>query len=300
MSVHAEATHVHPVVVGVDGSAASLDAVDRAAQEATLRGRRLHIVHAISPYRTATHGPDAARPPADVRHHEAEYIIADAVGRAKADNPDMPVTGEVITGTATAVLLRLSYAACLVVIGSRGRGGFAGLLVGSVAVRLAAHAACPILVVRGSVDAAKPVLLGVDGSPANDGAVGFAFEEAAMRGVPLHALHIWTPTPVRTGDGQPLCYDLGDVRAEAQRVLAESLVGWHGKYPDVAVERTLTQGSVRHTLIEATRDAQLVVVGTRGWGGFAGLVLGSASQGLLHDAACPVVVVTHRQPQPAP
>jgi nucleotide-binding universal stress UspA family protein len=182
----------------------------------------------------------------------------------------------------------------LIVVGDRGLSGFTGLLIGSVAVQLAAHATCPVFVARGSVDPAAHVLLGVDGSPANDPVVGFAFEEAALRCVPLVALHAWRhPASTGPGDMLPLAYDPAEVEAEEARLLAEALAGWHDKYPDVTVHRELTHTGTRKALIQATQQAQLVVVGTRGRGGFTGLLLGSVSQAVLHHAACPVAVVPH-------
>jgi nucleotide-binding universal stress UspA family protein len=129
---------------------------------------------------------------------EAEHILGDAWRHAREAAPDLPVDGEIIIGQAGAVLRECSRTAQLIVVGDRGLGGFAGLLAGSVAVQLAAHATCPIVIARGDGEREAPVLLGVDGSPANDPAVGFAFEEAALRGVPLLAVHAWTH-PVSTG-----------------------------------------------------------------------------------------------------
>ena len=138
------------------------------------------------------------------------------------------------------------------------------------------------------------MLLGVDGSPANDPAVGFAFDAASRRGCPLTAVHTWTH-PVSTGPGDmlPLVYDTAEVEEEEARVLEEALAGRRDKYPDVQVRRRLVRAHTRPTLIEATSRAQLAVVGTRGRGGFTGLVLGSVSQALLHHADCPVAVVPH-------
>lgn len=284
-----------PVVVGVDGSASSLEAVDLAAREAALRGRPLRIVHAfIWPYLHVPLGPSPYGPAEGGLRHEAERLLADACARARSAAPDTPAHGELITGAAATVLRECSHSAALLVVGDRGLGGFTGLLVGSVAVQLAAHATCPIIVARGAADPTKPVLLGVDGSPANDPAVGFAFEEAALRGVPLAALHTWThPVSTGAGDMLPLVYDAADVEAEEARVLAEALAGWHDKYPDAVVHRKLLRGGARKALIEATRGAQLVVVGARGRNGFTGLLLGSVSQAVLHHAACPVAVVPH-------
>jgi nucleotide-binding universal stress UspA family protein len=295
MSMPDSSSLAAPVVVGVDGSPCSLVAVDLAAREATLRRRPLRIVHAfIWPYLHVPLGPSPLGPPDGGLRHEAERILADAVARARAAAPDMPVHGEIITGEAAAVLRECSHTAALVVVGDRGLGGFTGLLIGSVAIQLAAHATCPVMVARGAADPAAAVLLGVDGSPANDPAIGFAFEEVALRGVPLAALHTWTH-PVSTGPGDmlPLVYDVADVEAEEARVLAEALAGWHDKYPDVVVHRALVHGGARKALIEATSRSQLVVVGTRGRGGFTGLLLGSVSQAVLHHAACPVAVVPH-------
>jgi nucleotide-binding universal stress UspA family protein len=156
------------------------------------------------------------------------------------------------------------------------------------------------MVARGMGHPGGPVLIGVDGSPANNPAVGLAFEEAALRGVPLTALHAWTQ-PVSTGPGDmlPLVYDPTAVEAGEARLLAEALAGWQEKYPDVEVRRMLVHRNARTALIEATSQAQLAVVGTRGIGGLAGLLLGSVSQAVLHHAAGPVAVVPHRLGQPS-
>lgn len=284
-----------PVVVGVDGSPSSLAAVDLAAPQAALRGCPLTVVHAfIWPYFHVPLGPPPLGPVDGGLRRQADDMLAEACLRARITAPQVVVHGELVTGAAVAVLREYSRTASLVVVGDRGLGGFTGLLVGSVAVQLVAHAHCPVIVARGTVDPAMPVLLGVDGSPANDPAVGFAFEQAALRSVPLVALHVWAhPASIGPGDMMPLVYDPGEVQAEEGRLLAEALAGWQGKYPDVAVDRTVRHGGVRTRLIEATNQAQLVVVGARGLGGFAGLLLGSVSQAVLHHAACPVAVVAH-------
>jgi nucleotide-binding universal stress UspA family protein len=295
MSICDETTSAGSVVVGVDGSASALAAVGLAATEATLRGRPLRVVHAfIWPYLRVSLEPSPVGPPEGGLRHEAERVVAEAVAKATAAAPGIPVHGEVVTGTAAAVLRECSRTAALVVIGDRGLGGLTGLLIGSVAVELAAHASGPVLVARAAADPAAPVLLGVDGSPANEPAVGFAFEEAALRGVPLVAVHAWThPVTTYPGDMLPLVYDVPAVETEEARVLAEALAGWSDKYPDVEVRQRLVRRGSRRALIEASRRAQLAVVGTRGHGGFAGLLLGSVSQALLHHAACPVAVVPH-------
>jgi nucleotide-binding universal stress UspA family protein len=183
----------------------------------------------------------------------------------------------------------------LVVLGHRGLGGFAGLLLGSVGVAVSAHAHCPVVVVRGNArpeTARRPVAVGLDDSPQADLAIGFAFEEAACRQVGLTAVRAWTPPhlPWQTAT-RPLVYDADELES-AERHLAETaLAGWRDKYPGVRVTIRLVPGGAGHALVTASHDSQLMVVGSRGRGGFAGLLLGSVSQQLLHHAHCPVAVV---------
>ena len=289
-----------PVVVGVDGSSEALAAVDEAAGEADRRGRALRVVHGfIWPYMHVPLGPSAGGPPEGGLRHQAEHIVDEAVARARSTVAGVSVTGELITGSGAGVLIGCSHTACLVVVGNRGLGAFGGLLLGSVGVHVAGHATCPILICRGRGDATLPVLLAADGSPANEPAVGFAFEEATLRGVPLVALHVWShPASTGPGDMQPLVHDEDLVEDEEIRVLAEALAGWHDRYPDVDVRRQVVRGHIRKTIIDATSGAQLVVVGARGHGGFTGMLLGSVSQSVLNHASCPTVIVAHPHSRP--
>jgi nucleotide-binding universal stress UspA family protein len=178
------------------------------------------------------------------------------------------------------------------VVGSRGLGGVSGLLLGSVAVALAAHASCPMVVVRGEdrPDAADlPVGIGVDGSPTSEAALAFAFEAAAVRGVGLVAVHTWADVEFRPGMA-PLV-DWSSIAEDEEVVLAERLAGWSTKYPDVPVRRVVQRDGAATALVELSRDAQLVVVGSRGRGQLSGLLLGSVSHGVLHRSHCPVAVV---------
>ncbi|NUT37667.1 MAG: universal stress protein [Hamadaea sp.] len=281
------------VVVGVDGSAQALEAVDLAAAEAVRHGCALRVVHAfIWPYMHVPLGPSEAGPPEGGLRHQAERLVEEAVDRARASAPGLEVTGEVLTGSGGEVLIACSRTAALVVVGDRGLGAFAGLLLGSVAVHVAAHARCPVLVRRGARDPALPILVAVDGSPANGAAVDFAFAEADAHGVPLVALHVWNhPVASGPGDIQPLVYDPAVVREDEIRVLAEALTPRRDRYPGVQVRSQVVQGRVRRTIVDATGEAQMVVVGARGRGGFTGMLLGSVSQSVLHHAACPVAVV---------
>jgi nucleotide-binding universal stress UspA family protein len=286
------------VVVGVDGSDASLRAVEVAATEARLRRLPLRVVHAfIWPELGVPLGPSPYGPPEGGLQHDAERLLAAAVERARRVAPGVDVDGELVTGGAGAVLVEESRGAAIVVTGDRGLGGFTGLLVGSVAVQLAAHAHCPVLVVRGRPEPDGPVVLGVDGSPEGRPAVVSAFEEASLRGAELVAVHAWLqPVPLQVGAVLPVLYDVDKVQAEEARLLAEAIAGCREPYPDVVVHEELVHASPRQHLVERSATAQLLVVGTRGLGGFGGLLLGSVSQAALHHAECPVLVVPSREP----
>ncbi|MCY0946535.1 universal stress protein [Streptomyces antarcticus] len=288
-----------PVVVGVDGSASALAAVDAAAREAQMRDVELRLVHAFTwPAMHVPHGASPLDPPAGGMRDAVERLLAQAVGRARTAAPGVEVSHTVIAGEALAVLEAQSRTAQLIVVGHRGTGGFLELLLGSTAVHLSAHGRCPVMVVRDQPDPAGPVVVAVDGSPKGRTAVAFAFAEAALRGAELLALHTWS-TWADHGDhslGQPvnlvdLIGDVDQVRAAEERVLAEALRDHRGRHPDVKVRSSLVRGRTRPVLIEASRRAQLMVVGARGHGGFTGLLLGSVSQAVLHHARCPVTVV---------
>ncbi|MGW3725549.1 universal stress protein [Streptomyces sp. F001] len=261
------------VVVGVDGSASSLAAVEAAAREAQRRRAELRVVHAFSWPVRPMYAPLDPSP--------LNRVVTEAAQRARSVTPDVEVGEAVVTGDAVAVLEAESRAADLVVVGPRGMGGFIGMLLGSTAVSLAAHSQCPVMVVRGEPEGAGPIVLGVDGSPEGEKAVDFAFAEAALRGTEIVAVHAWMPDYAPAGTGAE----------SGERLLAQALAGRTERYPDVTVRHEVASGETREVLIEASKTAQLMVVGARGRGGFAGLLMGSVSQALLHHAHCPVTVV---------
>jgi nucleotide-binding universal stress UspA family protein len=289
-------TAVAPVVVGVDGSPRSLDAVAEAVRFAARHRRSVRVVHAfIWPLLHVPLGPSPAGPPEGGLQHDAERILAEAINRASATDAAVPVSGSIETGAAAPVLIRESRRASVVALGDRGLGGFTGLLIGSIAVQLAAHSACPLLVVRGTVRPDGPVMVGVDGSGDSVQAVGFAWAEAAARDTDLLAVHAWAaPVSTAPGDILPRVHDIGAVEDEESRLLSEALAGWSERYPEVTVRRLVTRGRPARILVEHSGEAQLVVVGARGRGGLAGLLLGSVSQALLHHSRCPVAVVRSR------
>ncbi|NXY95462.1 universal stress protein [Streptomyces sp. BR123] len=284
------------VIVGVDGSAPSLVAVEAAAREARWRNAGLQIVHAFRwpPVRVST-GPPVPPPAEREVRQMTEGLVTEAVERAKSVAPSVDATHAVVTGEPVTVLEERSRAAELVVVGSRGIGGFVGLLVGSTAVHLAPRGRCPVLVVRDRPEPAGSIVLGVDGSRAGAAAVDFAFAEATLRGVGIVALHAWTtwnaPVPPPQDPAEPYASRPGMLAQAEERLLAEALAGHRERYPDVPVEPRVVHAATREALIGASATAQLLVVGARGRGGFAGLLLGSVSQAVLHHAHCPVAVV---------
>lgn len=281
------------VVVGVDGSDRSLAAVGAAAVEAADRGLPLRIVHAfIWPLMHVAVGPIAGGPPQSGLRHNAEQILAEAANEAHKVAAEVTVTTALIDGAAAPVLIHQSSSAALLVLGDRGLGGFTGLIVGSIAVQTVAHAACPVLVIRGTERTTGPVVVGVDGSELSALAVEFAAEAAVRRGTDLVAVHAWFgPTSPGAGEMMPLVHDPALLENEERRLLAESTAGLTERYPDLVIRREQQHGRAGHRLAEWSKSAQLVVVGARGRGGFAGLLLGSVSQALLYHSACPVAVV---------
>ncbi|WP_189217730.1 MULTISPECIES: universal stress protein [Streptomyces] len=284
------------VVVGVDGSASSLDAVAYAAREAAYRKATLRVVHALA--RPSAHLPLGATLPEATRMRlrtVAGRLVEDAVRAARALVPDVDVFGVVLPGGPVPVLRAESRTADLVVVGSRGLGGLGVPLLGSTATGLAAHGRCPVLVVRERADPAGPIVLGVDGSPAGAAAVRFALDEAALHGADVVAVHAWTtwnaPMPPPQDPALPYANRPGALAAAEERLLAEALAGTCEQYPDVKVEHKAVHGPTRQALIEASRSARLTVVGSRGHGGFTGLLLGSVSHTVLHHAHSPVAVV---------
>ncbi|WP_432989325.1 universal stress protein [Dactylosporangium sp. CA-233914] len=282
------------VIVGVDGSPNSLNAVEWAAADAMRRQRPLRVVHAFL--------WPAVFPPAPPRLYEqamresVEEILGAAVFRARDVAPNLDISTDTPAQQAAAALVAASRHAGAVVVGNRGLGGFTGLLAGSVGVELAAHAACPVVIVRHTVRPAGPevgrVLVGIDGSHDAERALQFAFEQASFRRVGLTAVLAYLrPEPTGPNDILPLICDQEGLRDDERRALVESVAGWAEKYPDVDLRTAVVRGRPAAVLTELSAGAELLVVGSRGRGGFAGLLLGSVSRAVIHHAACPVAVV---------
>lgn len=283
------------VVVGFDGSDAARAAVDWAAAEARLRGRGLTIVHALLPPVT-TGGLGVGLPPSLDILDDLEAAARDELEQVASSlrGTDLEVDGTVRIGAPSSVMLEASEEADLVVIGSRGHGGFTGLLLGSVGAQVAAHAGCPVAVIRhGAAAGAAKVVVGIDGSEAAEGALAFAFDAASRHGWSVQAIHAWDVPAydLLIVPNGPVPVPLADVADDEVRLTAEVLSGFRDDYPDVDVVESLVRAPAVQAILDASKDAALVVVGTHGHGPAMGALLGSVSNGLLHKATTPIVVV---------
>ncbi|GAA2310419.1 universal stress protein [Nonomuraea roseoviolacea subsp. roseoviolacea] len=274
------------IVAGVDGSRAGLEAAGWAAAEAALRAAPLKLVHAL---------PSWACEPGGGRYTEVarwmreggRTVLAAAEERVRRERPEVAVEAALLPGDPRAALVKAAAGAELLVIGGHGLGGVRGMLVGSVAYGVAGHAPCDVVVVReAALPARGEVVAGVDGSSSSGRVLGFAFAEARLRGATLRAVHAWSWP--RIGGFPPADPEReGDELAALKAALAE----WRERHLDVPVVEEVVQGHPVAVLLQAAKAADLLVVGSRGHGTFAGLLLGSVSQAMLHHAPCPLAVV---------
>ncbi|BAU81790.1 hypothetical protein SLA_0836 [Streptomyces laurentii] len=289
-----------PLVVGVDGSDAGLTATDWAADQAVRLGVPLRIVHASrwERYEGSVPAWSLNRPSGQVR---AENIAATAAERALRRAPGLKVTTDVLVEDAASALLRETRSADAVVVGSRGRGELADLLLGSVGLIVAARSHGPVIVVRGHQHARyarhQSVLLGIG---EHDVAVRFAFREAVLRQAELDAVHAWRRPAAHEPAGHPLL--TGSVaHHEEQRATAlhdKAVEAAARAYPEVRLRRTTVEGPAHKTLVARSTAADLLVVGARRREGHFGMEPGRVAHRALHHAACPVAVVPqdHRAP----
>jgi len=286
-------TH-YGIVVGVDGSAASDAAVSWAAHDAALRGVSLTLVHVENPRAPTWSQIMIMEQLRGWQEAEGRNVLSSAFKIAQdaiGEDSGVEINGELLFAATVPKLIEISRRADFVVVGTDGRGALTRGLLGSVSSGLVRHAHCPVVVVRddGSVAVRpdqRPVLLGIDGSSTSRLAAEIAFDEASRRHVGLVALHAWSDRELIELPG----IDWVEVRAEEQRLLSEALAGWRERYPDVNVTESLVCDVPARALVEASRSAQLVVIGSHGKS-FAGrLVLGSVSNAVVQSARTPVIV----------
>ncbi|MGG7569329.1 universal stress protein [Streptomyces sirii] len=283
-----------PVVVGVESHVHYRVPLAWAADEAERRRLPLVVVHAHgmpTPAGAEGHLPSWQQ----WRHAErgtAENTLAEAVAFAESRHPNLSVSGLLAEGEPSWVLREQGERAAMIVLGTRFLSARQELFTStSVALPVMAHARCPVVVVREWEHALEEnpfLVVGVDGSAASQAAVDFAFEEAALRRARLRAVSVWQ---------RPLLGVLDEDAAlgECRSVLYEAVAGRQQSHPDVDLHHEVATGHPVEVLVRESRHALALVTGTRGLGGFAGMLLGSVSQGVLHHAQCPIVTV----PRPA-
>ncbi|ASU84244.1 universal stress protein [Nocardiopsis gilva YIM 90087] len=279
------------VLVGVDGSQESLIALDWATEEAALRGSQLRLL-------CSSWVP--ALEPVFIRDAESwnghtQRVLDEAAERVRQTNPDVRVESTIgYDEPAAATLIHVGREADLIVVGLRGRGGFPGMKIGSVAYQVAAHATTPVVVVGPEarpVTKTPQIVVGVDDSDHGQAALRAAFTEARLRSARLRAVYAVRVPPdilaVATLGG----YDLESMRADRERLTHDTLKVVRDEFPDVQVETDIQWDDATHALSRASTSAHLVVVGARGRHGFPLLALGSVAHGILHHAVSPVMVV---------
>ena len=282
------------IVVGVDGSALSKTALRWALAEAALRDAAVEVVHAWSSP-TIAFTPYAAVVVPVVGAEDVAAAAGRAMERTLAEVADASAGIEVTTtieqGNAAEILTDKSKGAALVVVGSHGHGGFAGMLLGSTTSQLLHHAPVPVAVVNGAT--ARPggrIVVGVDGSPHSVSALRWALDEARRRHAGVDVVHAWQyPGVLFFGETMVIAAD--DVEQGARDVLEHTMQEVAGELADIDVRTTVERGHPVGVLTECAKDAALLVVGSRGRGGFTGLLLGSVSSEVVHHAPCPAVVV---------
>lgn len=284
------------IVVGVDGSAASDAAIRWAAREAAMRKVGLTLLHVMNPAAQAWRvGNARASLPSygAMQEEEGQRVIESArriAEEAVAPSEQVQTNSELAFSVPVPTLIDVTKDAQMIVVGSRGQRAWRRGLFGSVSTGLVHHAHCPVAVIRDPADAHTeshgPVVVGIDGSPASESATALAFDEASWRGAELVAIHAWIDSEP---PGMPLMA-WPDFQSAAEETLAERLAGWNDRYPDVVVHRRVVFDQPARHLLDAAESAQLVVVGSHGRGGFAGMLLGSVSTTVVHATPTPVIV----------
>lgn len=280
------------ILVGVDGSEFSDAAVRWAAREAALRHvplKLLAVAERQGPH--VTYDSETMQRSRKAQHDEGDRVLAAARTIAEEVLRDACVDGlssEFLFAHPLATLIDASKEVRMLVVGCRGRNALDRLTLGSVSSGLVRQAHCPVAVIHkehAEQDAHAPILVGIDGSPASEAATAIAFDEASNRRAPLIALHAWADALTSGTHLNPTIDE--QIGGE---VLSERMAGWRERYPDVGVTPVLTHQEAGRWLVNHSDTAQLIVVGSHGRGGFAGMMLGSVSATVVHAAEVPVIV----------
>ena len=285
------------IVVGVDGSAASASAVRWAAREAELRNLPLAVVSVLAPVvQAGGPWPEVPVPEEYVRIQQAEATdVVDKAVRSAADGAAaaLQITGEVLLGPIVATLVNMSARADMMVVGCRGEDAVSRALLGSVSSGLVHHAHCPVAIIHAEELPSEraPVVVGIDGSPTSELATAIAFDEASRRGVDLVALHAWSDIgPIEFASANWAPIEWRNIKVAEEEVLSERLSGWNDQYPDVTVHRVVVCDRPGPRLLERAVEAQLLVLGSHGRGGFPGMLLGSVCNAVVNSAQIPVII----------
>jgi nucleotide-binding universal stress UspA family protein len=284
-----------PIVAGTDGSEESLRAVDWAAREAELRGLPLRIVSAAAllprmmEHQTASGVPTVA----DTLVSERDRALAAAAQRAAAIAPDILVDADGLTGSPARAIAEAGSGASMLVVGSRGMGAFTAMILGSVSLYAAAHAACPVVVVREETTASlRQIGVGIGDPAGSSAALAFAFEEAALRKASLIAVHAWDSPGGNVGRAARALAAPGARAIEEQVAgqLQALLADWQARYPDVQASYDFVYGHPGRALVGLSARADLVVLGRHRPDGFLPGP-GAVRHAVLNHAHGPVVTV---------
>ncbi|CAB0619232.1 universal stress protein [Corynebacterium diphtheriae] len=287
------------VVVAVDGSEASQNAVRWAANTANKRGVPLRLAASYTmPQFLYAEGMVPPQELFDELQSETMDVIEAARVVAHEVAPDIKIGYVIAEGSPIDMLLDMSSDVTMIVMGSRGLGGLSGMVMGSVSAAVVSHADCPVVVVRSDNHVTEtnkygPVVVGVDGSDVSQRATEFAFEEAQARGAKLVAIHTWMDMQVQASlAGLAAAQQEWEIiEKEQTTLLKDRLQPLLERFTDVEVEMVITRDRPVRALEDCAHNAQLLVVGSHGRGGFRGMLLGSTSRALLQSAPCPMVVV---------
>ncbi|MEU8248128.1 universal stress protein [Nonomuraea sp. NPDC048916] len=280
-----------PVLVGYDESPGSEQALRWATEEARLRDLPVLVCH-------TWHWPYAFRPVVQQILEQVERVAAtvveDGVRRVRELDPGLEVRPLLAKGAPSAVLLQAACQAELVVLGSRGQGGFEDLRVGSAAVQVPAHSVRPVIVVRPTLPAilhdGVRIVAGVDGSPASRAAIEFAMEEAALRGGTVKAICCWWDPGTLPGPDRLPFVDPQTIRKDVEVRFREAVSPLADRYPDVSVTTEFVAERPQRAMVEAAKGTTLLVLGNRGLGSAPSTLLGSVTQAVLSEAPCPIAV----------